>query len=297
VGLKVYGAAGVFATALLCSLLPLYGATSSRFAQFAPHATLFSGGVFLQVALVHMIAESLEALGGTPARNCLVWFFVALGFALARAFPHEHAHSHSHSHHTHQLLDDSLEMETEQEAEAHHTHQRVHRKNLVLVGMLMLHSLSSGLALGLLQDPLSIYNLCLGMMLHKAPEAFSLGVALSLHPSAGNAPSHQRPSIRSNLYLLLLFAAGTPMGMVLGLLLDVAVHSQALGDALSACFVAISGGTFLYLALFETLYEGLFRAFPKSQWAPRVAVFALGYGVMWLASAPHVHHDHIHPHE
>eukprot|EP00762_Andalucia_godoyi_P007620 ANDGO_00759.mRNA.1 Protein zntC len=278
---KLLSAFSIAVVAFLFGILPLFLARSSHFHSLANYAILFSGGVFLQVAISHMIFEAFEALETLQYGSLVASLCISVGFCFAY-YLHSHSHKHPSLGPIHGGALTPLGKASIADADSIVVSEKT--RGIVMVGMLAMHSVASGVALGLLQDSYSIYNLTIGIIIHKAPESFSLGMSLS-------ALEHSSP--RWCLALLASFALGTPIGSMFGLALDLALHNERTGDILSAVMVALSGGTFLFIAFVDTLWEHLFKGSPRKRWASGLSAFAVGYFVMHLASAPHVHHDHI----
>ncbi len=108
----------------------------------------------------------------------------------------------------------------------------------VLLAALSFHSLLEGLAQGAAPTEAESIELLLVILLHKGLAGFALGSTLMCA-----AP-------RSRVALILTFAAATPLGVLVGMLLD--VHS-GVGGLVPASLTALAAGSFCYVALLEVL--------------------------------------------
>ena len=107
----------------------------------------------------------------------------------------------------------------EESTEEHddHSHDEVFLDDLstlrsfLLLTALTFHSIFEGLAIGLQQESLSLFQIVIAVIVHKAVMAFSLG--LNLAQSAGM-------TVRKFLLANLIFSVASPLGMGLGILLS-----------------------------------------------------------------------------
>lgn len=114
-----------------------------------------------------------------------------------------------------------------------------HNTGLAALGAISFHSLLEGFAMGAaLKMPVGLAIIA-AIIVHKFPAALTLGC---LFVEAGK---FNRKTIVS---LIFFFALTAPLGTLLSLSLFDSVDSYLLGAAL-----AVSGGTFLYLAFFDFL--------------------------------------------
>lgn len=108
---------------------------------------------------------------------------------------------------------------------------------IVLVLALGFHAIFEGLAFGLMTELDSAWQLALGIVIHKAPAAVSLGGAFT----------RSGFGMKEIFFFITLFAVMSPIGVVIGIFLT---ETNLLIDSI---FVALSGGTFIYVACSEIL--------------------------------------------
>ena len=83
---------------------------------------------------------------------------------------------------------------------------------MVLVLALSMHAIFEGIALGLTNDFSATLNIMLALMCHKVPAAMSLGSSITKN----FAEVHEK---KKGIFLLLIFALATPIGITTGLVL------------------------------------------------------------------------------
>jgi zinc transporter 1/2/3 len=112
---------------------------------------------------------------------------------------------------------------------------------ILLIG-LGTHALFEGLALGLEQDASKVEILALAIILHKGAAGMSLGISMFKTFPGDNEK-------RFVLLMLTLFALFTPIGVILGMILQ---GSSEMTEIVFSCFAA---GSFLYIACSEVIVE------------------------------------------
>jgi solute carrier family 39 (zinc transporter), member 1/2/3 len=251
---KALAIAAVFAVALVGGLAPLRVKPSPRTARFFSRANCLAAGVFLTTGILHMLPDGLAALEDTgldrDSAHFNVGFLLVLGFA-ATLFA-EHVAAPTGAHRT-----GSGGPTTQPTAVA---------DSLLLLLVLSLHSLFEGLALGAQTEIVGAAILLLAIVAHKGTEAFALGVSL-LH--GGIAPGRTQMTI-------IRYACITPLGIVLGTLLRVALAGREGGRA-EGWFDGLAAGTFLYVAASHSIPEEFEE--PADRWA-KFAFFAVGVAIM-----------------
>ena len=178
----------------------------------------FAGGAFLASAFFELIPEAVCDLG---------WLKTSLlggGLILILAWLDRRAH-HAHA-----------------EIHGHHPHGGSVSSAYVLGGMLGLHSLLEGLALGSIQSGAVQQALAVAILMHKATDTFALAVTMGRNGS----------SSRMIGGATLLLSLATPGGAWLASLADLS-GAHRLHGILSAS----TAGTFLYLAYSDLLVPEL----------------------------------------
>lgn len=178
----------------------------------------FAGGAFLASAFFELIPEAVCDLGWL--KTCLT----GGGLILALAWLDRRAH-HAHA-----------------EIHGHHPHGGSASSAYVLGGMLGLHSLLEGLALGSIQSGAVQQALAVAILMHKATDTFALAVTMG----------RQGATTGSIFGITLLLSLATPAGAWLASRADLS-GAHLLHGGLSAA----TAGTFLYLAYSDLLVPEL----------------------------------------
>jgi zinc transporter 9 len=230
----------------LTLILALIGGLSPIFSNIKGNrdtlrrVTGLASGILLASAVLVVIPEGFElATGGHnehghadeegSLENLTIGLAVLAGFVLMLVLEGSGiGHAVHEEHHDH---------------ESEHGHQHVHHRvaPLLLVLGLSLHSAADGLAIGSAAAGASeavTAAVALAVLIHKVPAAFSLGV-FSMHERG-----ERNDSIRD----VALFSIATPLMIVVSF-----YALEGLDDHLIALAMLFSGGTFLYVAVVDTL--------------------------------------------
>jgi len=269
------------------------------------YGNAFAGGVFLAIGIIHLLAEATElsnhAFEGVDFP--LSYTLCIAGFVLV-FFLEKVLFVDNHSHHmkldddneklktttiaAHQSQYGTLEVDVEVESVRHEHH--VTDKGVfayILTLVLSIHSLISGMALGMTEDLATLVPLFAAIIGHKWIEAFALGVALN---KANDAVS-------KNWKLIVLYAAMEPLGIIIGQILSLYLPADAL-SVTQALVVAVASGTFIYVAVMDII-PAEFGEHNAEDKYKKFALFSLGIVavtlLMLLFSHSHEHseeHDH-----
>jgi zinc transporter ZupT len=104
--------------------------------------------------------------------------------------------------------------------------------------LLVLHASIEGCALGLSENSEHFFALALAILVHKGSEGFALSIVLGRYHF----------STRTRRYLLILLASATPLGIILCGNLQFIVQHQHF-NLIEGYFNSIAAGTFLYIAI------------------------------------------------
>ena len=154
-------------------------------------------------------------------------------------------------------------------AKPRHDHSGI--RSLMLVATLSIHSLLEGMAIGLQKTSRSVFLIFIGVLLHKALMAFSMGSNLV----------HSKLPLQKILIAALIFSCSTPIGIAIGIGIDSSGGNNDSAELINAFFQAIATGTFLYITFFEVLVQE-FEAH-GNRLAKILALF-MGYGSVLITS-------------
>ena len=207
----------------------------------------FAGGAFLASAFFELIPEAVCDLGWLQAS------LLGGGLILMLAWLDRRAH-HPHA-----------------EIHGHHPHGGSAASAWVLGGMLGLHSLLEGLALGSIRAAAVQQALGLAILLHKATDTFALAVTMG----------RQGVSTGGMLAVTVLLSLATPAGAWMASLSNFS-STHFLHGALSAA----TAGTFLYLAYSDLLVPEL-REREGRFW--KLASALAGFALIAIFARGHAH--------
>lgn len=212
--------------------------------EVAALANTFAGGVFLGAAFLHMLPDAIG--------NFNIWFkrFDYPLFALAT----------SGGFLVVLLLDKVIgpALEKGQHERAIYPY--------ILMATLSVHSIITGLALGLEDTMVSAGAILFAILAHKSTAAMALGVSFT---------REEVPMPRAR-NLQWMFYTTTPIGILLGTWWAVAIEGPGEGK-FEGIFDALAAGTFLYIAVMDILSEEFAG---KVERMPRFAMTVTGFAIM-----------------
>lgn len=186
-------------------------------------AEAFAGGIFLGVALFHMLPDADIALHkfnpalDYPFANLICAGGFCLFLFLEQAIHHINEHEDSSAPNVIPFL---------------------------FIILISFHALSEGIALGVNQALADIVVIFLAIIAHKASEAFATGMQL------------MKGTLNSKmlLSLFLAFSLMSPLGVGLGIFM-MQITGQHYSQFLIGFFNALAAGTFLYIATLHRLHH------------------------------------------
>ena len=248
---KVAFASVIFLAAALGGLVPLSGRPGSSRSRFMNWGNAFAAGIFLGTGLIHMLGEASRSWAALGWSYPMPLLLAAAGFMLFLLVEHvllpADAHSVAHAHSGHELPSDEVERLTG--AGIPHA----------LLLALSIHSVIAGVALGGQGSFSGAFYIFLAIIAHKSSAAFALGIAL-------RRSTVPRQRARQ---LIGLFSLATPLGILAGALVSDLLRS-VVGQYFDAAFLALAGGTFLYIASMDILQDEFLHTggrFVKWLWA------------------------------
>jgi zinc transporter 1/2/3 len=171
---------------------------------------------------------------------------------------HDHGHGHGHGHHGH-----------------HHATVKKgasYTGAMVLLAAMGIHSLFEGLAYGVLKEEGEVFNMFMAIAAHKWCDALVVGLSFV----AAELP------IRMATFLSLFLSLFTPLGIFIGYL-------GSENDLVTGIFLALSAGTFLYIACAEIIIEEFAIADHKF-W--KFLMYTIG--IVFITITTYMFHDHHH---
>ena len=201
---KMLSALLILFITLLAGAYPFYHRAKSKILTL-PLATAFAQGVFLGAGLIHLLADSSNQFEQLGVQYPWAFLLAGLTFLLLKSFESFTLNLHP-------------------------------GKLCALLGTLMLsiHSLLEGAALGLSDNLLMLGIIFVAIMAHKWAAGFALSIQIN----------QSTYGLKPRLFLFLIFALMTPLGIYLGAEISHYLKSNLL---LEPIFNALAAGTFIYL--------------------------------------------------
>ncbi|CAH04694.1 Zinc transporter ZIP3 [Caenorhabditis elegans] len=158
-------------------------------------------------------------------------------------------------------------------------------KSLTFAIAMSFHSLLEGFALGVQDSDAAIWTLFLSLLLHKSIEAFSVGLQIS------RANTEKKGIV---MCTILVYALMTPLGSVLGTLLQNTGDKSFGKDCTIVFLEAMAAGTFIYVTFLEIL-----AAEKENRFNSLKQLLCIGLGFMVILALQfffgHEGHGHGHP--
>lgn len=254
---------------------------------------LFAGGIFFAGSILHLLPDAvnnqaLACLSSEKENKLWAYFFYGVGFLLIlfiEMFAHElegksseHEHGQHSSAHEHiPLVINTVKSSSsiaEECAGGSVSHAHIHGVlgdinaiTLIVFISLSFHSLMEGVAIG--SQMKIAWDIALAVIAHKSLAAFALGLEFVSH----RVP---RPKF---LCFITLFSLMTPIGIWIGSLTVTGTSEDGKDSLASGICTALSGGTFLFVAVMETIPQELQNR--QDQLCKSIAL-CLGFGFFGL---------------
>jgi zinc transporter 1/2/3 len=242
--LKVAAIFVIFAIAVAGGLLPRRVGKLENADIWFSLSNAFAGGLFLAVGLIHMVGDSGEhfAEAGVDFNPHPELLLATGGFLLVLALEMV-AGGRLRAN-----LAESLGPGEVDEDDDDHDHGPIEAlpepafRARVLILLLSVHSLVEGMAVGLEAEIAALVAILIAILAHKGPEAYALGT--SLYEAGRDRTAMLRQS--------LLYAAMTPFGIVIGIVVSTSLSGD--GESMAeAIFDGLAAGSFIYIATFGIL--------------------------------------------
>ena len=214
--LKIFFALSIFAVILLAGWYPFRKRIKDDHHIDFPVGETLATGVFLGAALLHMLPESNILFKSMGYDYPFAFIITGAVFLIFLWFEHLGKELYHHQNAEHPAF------------------------ALLAWGMLSVHSVMLGAALGLAHYNSVIIMLFLAIITHKWAESFAIAVQLNKSSMTMN----------QSLIFFILFSFMTPLGIYLGWYFGHGVETNSLFDPI---LMAASAGTFLYLGTLHGL--------------------------------------------
>lgn len=258
--------------ALAFGLMPYYIKKFRTSTKFLSISNAFSGGLFLGIGLFHVLPESAEKLEqySLPWAYFCAYLSYALILFVEKVAFNSHALLHGHGNSTkeprisveplpglnsgrptenqgddYNLMEKEKEEENEHDNEHEHGHEHEHGDKVGITPYILLlalgfHGFFEGMALGIQGDIKDALFLSLAIAAHKWAASLTLGISII----KGGI------QLKRLVIMITIFGFIGPVGIAFGMILKATAN-----DVVEGLFLAISVGTFLYIACTEVLVE------------------------------------------
>lgn len=295
ISIQIFSFVSILVVAVIGGSIPLWSARFTRSERFFSFGNAFAGGLFLGIGFMHLLPEGIEQLA--QITNFQLGMAIATsGFAVL-------------------LLIDRVLFPDHGFSASQESSKSKFIYPYVLLGMLCIHAIVEGVALGLTQQIAGAVTLMAGILFHKGGAAF----ALILTARVGNV------NLKNQRVFLALFAIMAPLGIFLGTTSGALFTTE--GDLylmMQGVFNSFAAGTFIYIAVFDIINKELTmhqqqlvqpevssiegvaeETLPAKEYDRYIKFFLIVFGIVlvgvssgWLHSAQHADHtlrsvDHI----
>ena len=256
--------------AMAFGLMPYYIKKFRTNPKFLSISNAFSGGLFLGIGLFHVLPESAEMLEeySLPwAYFCAYLSYALILFVEKVAFnSHSLLHGHGNSRKEPRISVEPLpgfnserptvderdeekliekDNNNEQEKEHEHEHENKHEKKIGITPYILLlalgfHGFFEGMALGIQGEVRDTLFLSLAIAAHKWAASLTLGISFI----------KAEVQLKQLIIMIGIFGLIGPVGIAFGMILRATANAIVEG-----IFLAISVGTFIYIACTEVLVE------------------------------------------
>ena len=223
IALKIIAALSILAVGVLGGIIPLLAARLQASRRFFSLGNALAGGIFLGVGFTHLLPEAEEMLAGFtdyPLGPLLAAAGIAILLWIDRVY-----------------FESMGTVSGEESGE-----QRRPVYPMVMLAALSIHSVITGIALGLEPEVAASLLVMTGILLHKGSASFALMV--SAHAAGLNT---------SNLRTVLtVFVLMTPLGIFFGTTVSSLMQGEN-AELIEGVFNALAAGTFIYVAIMDVI--------------------------------------------
>lgn len=211
---KFLAALLIFITSLVTLIYPIRARARPRHNPTFELADAFASGIFLGVALFHMLPSAIVGFSEIypHLQYPLAELFCAGGF-LTLLFLERLAQYRAHGHPTSTTMPHTFAI------------------------ILIIHALIEGMVLGINTTFATAFVIFFAIIIHKGSESFALAIILD----------RSQMKLKRIIFIVGLFALMTPLGIAMGELLATQLQSKS-GLMLASGFNAFAAGSFLYIS-------------------------------------------------
>eukprot|EP01111_Echinosteliopsis_oligospora_P012667 TRINITY_DN4371_c0_g1_i1.p1 TRINITY_DN4371_c0_g1~~TRINITY_DN4371_c0_g1_i1.p1 ORF type:complete len:309 (-),score=68.83 TRINITY_DN4371_c0_g1_i1:70-996(-) len=257
---KIAMMVSIIVSSVVMGFLPLVFDKST-----SPHKRLvlslgntFAGGVFLAIGYLHLLAEANDMMSEIYHHELhfpLAFLLSIAGFMVTFfiekvVFSHAHG-GHGHDEENYVTFDEKKEYGAADKSNLSGSYELLSADGLMkkkgifiylLTAVLSIHSVISGVAMGMETEFAALLSLFIAIISHKWIEAFALGVAIQ----------NSHPRVSRMVKLILMYSAMEPVGIVIGIILSLKLEENSLLFT-QAYILSIASGTFIYVAVVDIL--------------------------------------------
>jgi len=250
---KVGMLVAILVSSVVCGFLPLAlkNVRPALKKKLLSYGNCFAGGVFFSIGFVHLLSESSDLMHDIIQPTFPLSFILSISGFMAVFFVEKVLLSSHHST-TYANLESTAETKTGSsrdnygslEEDNHHNLAQMGTFAYILTFVLSIHSLISGVALGMDRNLSTLLSLFVAIISHKWIEAFALGVAINKAQSEDLIPR--------TFKLILIYSIMEPLGVIIGLILSSHLPDRDL--LITQAFVlGLASGTFIYVAVVDII--------------------------------------------
>ena len=236
-------------------VIPYYVTSFRTNSKILGLANSFSGGLFLGIALFHILPESAEILKNLSYLP-IAYILSFISYAIILFVEKIAFNSHSLIHNNHHKQENKIKINNNIECEEHEKlkksnsteirqnyYNNYSKKSItsyILLLALGFHGFFEGMALGMQNKFNSTLFLLIGIAAHKWATSLTLGISFLKN----------KISKKKLMIMLFIFSLIGPIGVILGLIL-----MKSDNKYIEGVFLAMSCGTFLYISCSEMIVE------------------------------------------
>ena len=264
---KLISACLILLVGLAGGFTPWLFTTRKNAERLFSYGNAFAGGVFLSVGLIHMLGEAAEQFNQLwPNLDYpLVYAIATASFLMLLLI--ERVSIKNNGFDEVRLTPIELTQTVDQKP---NSFANTYIYPAILLVTLSVHSVLTGIALGIQSGISDVTILLIAILAHKGTAGIALGVSL------------QRSSFskKTKALLVVVFTVMTPIGILLGIAFS-EIFQLRQREVVEAIFNALAAGTFLYIAALDIFAEEFIR--PQQRWQKFILTCS-GFAIMAIVA-------------